>query len=299
MTRLPAAFTLIFLLFAIPSCQKDEKIDHQNLVVDGNKPPPYDGIPEILVENYVSKMNIDLIGLKPDDITRETRTEYLKNNDLSMDAREKVIDDILVEDAYHDRLFQVNSDLLLNGMGYDEIQTVYTDYSFVRDFFYQTGDTFTGQYFDNELMKLQLVLDSKEDYKDGKIDMGEYFSRMSFNLIYDEINMGSENFVIACFENFFKRKPSVKELESGVTMVDGQPTQILLQSGRTKIDFLNIMVSNSEFYQGRVLDAYLSLLLREPETKELSELSQEYENKNDFNIVQKSIAKTDEYAGFE
>lgn len=268
------------------------------MTVPGNTPPPYSGTPTILVDNYVSKLNIDLVGLKPDDNQKESDIVYLEDNDLSFSAREVVIERILDLDAYHDRLFQVTSDLLLNGMGVDEVQTVYDEYEFVRDFLYQSGDTFTAQYIDYELIKLTQLLNVKSDYQSGKINLGEYYSRFSYNLIYDEINMGTENFVIACFENFFKRYPTNTELEKGKEMVDGLPVKLLLKEGRNKIDFLTIMTENSEFYQGRILDAYRTLLLRDPTSDELNELTDQFQNSDDFSTVQIEITKLDEYAGF-
>lgn len=291
---------LIFLFsLVLNSCQKDEITTHKNLTIPGNIPPPYHGIPTVLVENYVSKLNIDLVGLKPEEIKKEEDVVFLESENLSESARETVIEEILNLDAYHDRLFQVISNLLLNGMGYDEVEAVQTEYEFVRDFVYQSGDTFTGQFFDNELNKLQLVLDAPAEYKNGTITLNEYFKRMCYNLIYDEINMGSENFVISCFENFFKRNPTVDELSLGVKMVDGDPTKLLLGEGRNKTEFLDIMVFNTEFYQGRVLDAFRTLLLREPTSGELQTITNDFQSADDYRLVQITIAKTDEYAGFE
>ena len=111
--------------------------------------------------------------------------------------------------------------------------------------------------------------------------------------------MGSENFVISCFENFYKRYPTVGELENGVAMVDGQTSRLLLKEGKNKVDFLDILISNSEFFQGRVLDAFRSLLLRDPISQELSEVTEKFITTDDYKNVQKDIAKTDEYAGFD
>ena len=279
-------------------CKKEETTAHKDYTISGNVPPPYSGVPTILVENYVNKMYIDLIGLQPDDLARKAAVEYLEANNLKSESREKVIGDVIALDEFKDRLFQINSDLLLNGMGYDEVKGVYDEYSFVRDFVYQNGDTFQGQFFDRELEKLQHLLDGPSEYKSGAITLNEYFNRFSFNLIYDEINMGSENFVKSCFENFFKRNPTESELENGVRMVDGQPSQILMKTGSNKLDFLKIVVADSEFYQGRVLDAFRTLLLRDPLSNELSEYTALFKTSNEYNILLINLVKTDEYAGF-
>lgn len=239
-----------------------------------------------------------MIGLKPEFSVRDSIVAYLKDNELSIASREVVISNILKNQAYHDRLFQINVDLLLNGMGYDEIVGVQQEYSFVRDFYYQQGDTFLGQFIGYEVEKLDLLLEVLGDYRDGKITLNEYFRRMSFNLIYDEINMGSENFVISCFENLFKRYPTENEKNNGVQMVDGVSVQILRSEGRTKVDFLNIITEDPEFYQGRVLDAFSTLLLRDPSSLELAKLTSDYIAHGNYGLMQTEIIKSDEYAGF-
>lgn len=294
-----AHFIILFVAFAAGfSCSKDEIITHEQLIVPGNQKPPYNGIPSILVENYVTKIYIDLIGQKPTPEEKDTGVKYLLDNKLSDEAREKLISDVIAVQAYHDRLFQISTDLMLNGMGYDEIDDVRTEYEAVKDFYLQAGDTFFARFIENEVLKLQLVLDAPMDYQNKDISLNEYYSRLSFNLIYDEINMGSENFVISCFENLFKRKPTASEDSSGVSMVDGISSTILRKEGRTKLDFLNIVTQDPEFYQGRVLDAYSTLLLRPPNSEELGNATEKFITSGDYNQVQIDIVKTDEYAGF-
>ena len=290
-------FSLFVLAFL--SCRKEEKTDHQNLIVSGNTPPPYNGISSILIDNYVNKLYVDLIGLNPDGITKSNTTSYLKENKLSLDSRNKVIDDILAMNEYDSRFYQVNADLMLNGMGYNEVQKTHDEYANLRDLLYASGDTFTAQVVEKEVDKLRLVLEAPQDYKTGTIGMGLYLYRMANNLIYDEINMGSENFVKACFENMFKRSPTTEELRNGVDMVDGQPVQLLLKAGRNKLDFLDIMTGNLEFFQGRILDAYRTYLLRNPDSQELSYLTDVFVQSDDYGMVQKEILTKDEYAGFE
>ena len=289
---------LLVLLLTAFSCRKDEIITHEQLIVPGNQIPPYNGIPSILVENYVNKIYIDLIGLKPSPEEKEAGVNYLLDNQLRVEAREKLISDVMAIQAYHDRLFQISTDVLLNGMDYDEIDGVRAEYEAIKDLYLQQGDTFFARFIENEVLKVQLVLDAPEDYRNKDISLNEYYSRLSFNLIYDEINMGSENYVISCFENLFKRKPTASEDSSGVDMVDGISTTILRKEGRTKLDFLTIMSQDPEFYQGRVLDAYSTLLLRKPNSAELGEATGNYISSGDYYQVQIDIIKTDEYAGF-
>ena len=292
-------FLLLALFMAQVSCQKEEKIIHEELILDNNQAPPYNGIPSVLIENYIDKIYIDLLGVQPETSEKDSIVLYLKENKLSMSSRETVIDQVVKRQSYHDRLFQVLSDLMLNGMGVDEINSIHTDYAAIRDLFYQQGDTFTAEFIGFEVEKLGDVLSASQDYQLGSIDLNEYFRRMSFNLIYDEINMGSDNFVISCFENMFKRNPTEDEKKKGVDMVDGISTQILRKEGRTKVDFLVIVTLDFEFYQGRVLDAYRTYLQRDPTSSELGLATSDFVGHENYALLQRALLITDEYAGFK
>ena len=56
--------------------------------------------------------------------------------------------------------------------------------------------------------------------------------------IYDEINMGTENFVVSIFQNFFHRYPTAAELYSASNMVDGNQSTIFNTNGSSKKDFI-------------------------------------------------------------
>ena len=294
-----SAFSIAILMVTFTACEKQEVLIHENLVVPGNKAKDYSGISTVLVENYVQKIYIDLIGQKPTQAQFEDAMLHLESNDLSEASRIDVINDVIAEQAYHDRFFQIVSSLMLNGMSFEEVDNTRLEYIFIRDLIYATGDTLTGQIIDFEVKKLEALVAAPTDYQNGDINVDEYFARMCYNLIYDEINMGSENFAISCFENFFKRYPTVEELERSVKMIDANVTTLLLQEGLNKEDFIEIVTSNVEFYQGRILDAYLTLLLRTPDSGELTAATNKFLQSNDFEEVQIDIVKTDEYAGFE
>lgn len=291
---------IVFLIcMTIFSCSKDELLIHENLTISGNKSKDYHGISTVLVENYVNKIYIDLIGLKPTYQELTEAVETLEASGLSFETRASMIRSLMLRTEYFDRFFQISSGLLLNGFSREEIEQFWLEYQAVRNLVYQTGDTLLGQFLDYEISKLEDLLNAPEAYRLSEINLSEYYYRMCYNAIYDEINMGSENFVKACFENFFKRYPTVEELQRGVTMVDGGATSLLLQDGSNKIDFVEIVTSDKEFFEGRILDVYESLLLREPTSTELAEATKSFVADSDFQNVQVEIMKTDEYAGFE
>lgn len=292
--------TLFFVAaLLLIGCKKEETVNvHENLYVSGNVAPPYDGVTTMQVRNYVNKMYIDLIGEEPSDTQLDADVAFLETHNLSDSARGVVINNVMTNPLYYDRLWVVTSTEMIEGMGPDELDAEILTYQYISDQLYMSGDTFTGQVIDYEVLKLQQLASAGNDLQAGSIDLNEFYARFIFNLIYDEINMGSENFVISCFENLYFRYPTVDELSSGVTMVDGFPAIVLLTDGNSKEDFIDILTNSSEFYEGVVYANYLALVLREPTSSEMTSGSIDLSNSGDLQALQLSIIKTDEYAGF-
>jgi len=69
-------------------------------------------------------------------------------------------------------------------------------------------------------------------------------------------------------------------------------------NGQTKGDFLHIVTTSREFYEGMIIWAYLNLLARFPTSAETSALMNDFYTDHDFQNVQKKIMVTNEYANF-
>ena len=63
-------------------------------------------------------------------------------------------------------------------------------------------------------------------------------------------------------------------------------------------DFINIMTSVDEFYQGLVIDIYNQLLARLPNSQEMGDGTIELSTTLNYQMLQRKVMKTDEYAGF-
>lgn len=292
-------FLPLILLLVFAGCKKTEVIEiRENLVVSGNAPPDYNGVTTLQVQSYVNRLYVDVKGEQPTFDGLTEKVQYLKDNNLSMSSRETLINELFDTDEYYINLFNYTSIQLLNGISKVDLEEQVLFYTFLVDQALSSGDALLAQYFEYEAFKMQNVVDASTDLQDGSISINEFYKRFCFNLVYDEINMGSENLVISCFENLFNRYPTIEELSSGVTMVDSGPAILLLESGDSKEDFLNIVVSNPEFYVGRVFEQFQSLLLRAPTQIEQQTFAEIMIDANSLQALQLSILKTDEYAGF-
>lgn len=280
------------------SCKKKTVDIHENLIVEGNTPPPYDGISSTQIEVYVNKLHIDLLGVQVNDSDLASYTQYLKQQNLSTASRDSVIDVILSKQQYYDRLFALLSGRMLEGINEFQLQDEVNTYTFVAQQLYATGDTLNAQVVEYERDKLAYLLDADSLYMEGDINVNQFYAAFSNNLVYDEINMGSLNFVIACFENFLYRSPTAQETTNGVEMVDGQSRPILQSDGNSKLDFIGIITTCNEFYEGLVIENFTSYLSRQPTSQEMFDFTDLVKTSNDLEELKKNILHTDEYAGF-
>lgn len=295
---------LILLVSAFFSCTKKETIyvnEHENQLINGNTAPPFSGVTTLQVQNYINKSYIDLLGREPGDTELETQSSLLKNNGLGDNAKEILLNNLINTDEYYIRFFDIYRRSHLNGVLESQIEELILTMEYFYDQYQNDPDPLLQAYAEYLLVALEKMEDlqnARTDYQSGTINVNQFMARIIDNEVYNEINMGSENFVIAAFNNLFKRNPTAAELERGITMVDGQPAQLLLQDGTNKDDFVAIITSNLEFHEGLTFDIYNTLLAREPSSVEMDASTLNLNTNSDFQLIQKTVMKSEEYVGF-
>jgi hypothetical protein len=160
------------------------------------------------------------------------------------------------------------------------------------------GDTLTAYVIQQDADALIELSTARADYESGLIEINEYYRRHIWNLFYDMINMGSENFVLSCFENFIYRSPTEVELEAGMMMYDGLGAFLFLQDGDSKTDLVDLVVNSDSFYEGLVIENYQRFLARSPNSVELYNESLELLAGAPISELQERILISEEYAGF-
>jgi hypothetical protein len=292
--------SLTFSLFFTACTEKEtiNQIDHTNVIIDDNTAPPYSEVTTVQIQNYINKMYIDLIGREPLQQELEDDTNLLKNNNLSQESRIQVLNQLMSNPLYFDRFFDVYSAAYLNGIGEQEILGQIYLYVSQQELAEQAGNYALAQYYQIEIDKLDNLLTSRNDYESNEITITEFMQRFCYNYFYDEINMGSENFVLSCFENFLKRFPTESEKAAGITMVDGFSSQLLLRDGNTKKDFVEIITTNPGFYEGLTIDIYQQLLARNPDSEEMNDATLNLSENTNYQSIQQKVIVSSEYAGF-
>lgn len=296
-----------FLLFS-GGCKKQEIVD-----VPDNQSPWYDEIPTIIVNNYVNKVFIDLIGREPTDEELETETTLLQNAKLSFASRDALIDklqnstqfvpvDSTYRRAYHRWLYEQSKSRFIEGASIDAIYEELGNLNFALTLAIEAGDTTSAEYLGalEGVQDIHKLIAADTLFEQGFIDVLEFTRRMLDNAIYDKINMNSFNLVNAAFDDLYHRFPTINEFDAGYTMVENnEPAVLFGHSGASKNTFLYLMTHSSEMYEGMIIWAFQTLLARRPNTMEVYALLPQFLANKNFKNIQKSIIRTDEYGHFD
>jgi hypothetical protein len=280
---------IVLTVLVLASCQKED------LIIEDNTAPPDSTISTLILENYVAKCYISLLGRDPSETEEQNAVQLLRDNNLSVASRKQMIDEILTDVEYRDKILETNSIKLLNApFDTTEIQTQLFIYNqLLNDPQYAEFTDLIQEVIDN----LETLLDTPEDFRNGTIGMQEMHRRLVTNDIYDQINMGSFNFVLSLFNHFLYRDPTAEEHDAGITMVDGFNAVVFYQTGSSKEEFIDIFLNSDDYFEGQVRELYLRYLFREPDSEEQSYHAVRYRDSGNYNRLQKDILSTDEFAG--
>lgn len=281
----------------LAACAKDEVI-HEDLIIDGNEPPDVTGVSSVAVNNYINSLYIDLYGRTPTSDELLSASELLIAGNYDSLARLDVVQGLMNEWEYYKNINLLTSQLYLVDVDSMSIQYQIDYWEYLVDLYTDLGDPTLAALYTWELNRLYPLASAHVDLSNETIGMSEYLRIYLDNYYYDQVNMGSLNFVISCFVNLFHRYPTDDEEASGVAMVDGATEQLFLMDGSSKGDFMDIMTTTPEFYQGLVISAYTTFLARNPTAAEIDKHMQELIDSGDYNALKKTILISEEYAGF-
>lgn len=297
-------YFLLFLFLGFIAC--DDGFE----VVPNNEKPYYDGVPTELIENYVSKLFIDLLGREPLDIELEQEVNALKNNDLSQESRQILVEklqtgidqnpgDTTYKHAYYHRLYDLLKLRFIEGASRSEINSEINTLkqAILRDSL--NGDWADFQEGKLRLARLEELHTMGDKYREGQTDLVGVCNRLIYNGIYDIINMNTFNFINATFDDLYFRFPSQNEFDAAFQMIEYNQSQVIFtQSGQNKADYVSIVTSTREFYEGNIIWVYRTLLAREPSTSEKEAILEDFFQNKDLQKIQKNILIGDEYANF-
>lgn len=276
----------ILLFILTISCTKYEANP-----VPNNKPPVDQTLTLARQTNYINRIYITLLGVKPDSAVLQMALAQLAVNPNSILIRESLVGSIIAQPQYPHKLWEDVRGDLLDGIDTGGIRLEYNQAAAN----YATATGWQKQYWLGQMQRLQSLFTIPQDIANGVITMNEVHQRAVNNSIYDEINMGTENFVVSTFQNFFFRYPIAAELGQSKKMVDGGQAVLFLQSGNSKTDFMQIIFSSSSYYEGQITYLYQKYLYRLPTSEELSLATLAYLQHKDYQRLQIEFLASNEY----
>ncbi len=278
---------LIGLLFL--SCNKTEE-----KIIGDNNPPADNTIPASLRINFINKIYISLIGREPETSEFNDADLVLRNSNFSIASRKTIIQEILNQDAFLDREFEIYRNDLMSGIDTAEISDLITTFEFLL-----TNSTYIQQWPQIEIEKARLIslFNVGSELKNGNITLVEMQRRCVDNYYFDQLNMGSLNFVIACFQNLLLRNPTQFEQTEGVKMLDGFNGILFLQTGESKAQFQQIFFQSDNYYAGQIKLNFLRFMLRLPNSEEEVYFSSRLKSEGNIKSVLIDLLSLDEYAG--
>lgn len=284
-------FLLLFpfsALLLFGSCTKREE-----RLIPGNIAPPDNTIPNSLKVNFINKLYIGLLGREPETAEFELAKNSLDASNFSKASRASLVNTVLGNSIFYDREYEIMRGDLLNSTDTSQINDMIETFQFLL-----TSPSYMEQWplIQIELDKLIILKNAPSDLKNGIISIKKMQEIGCNNFFFDNINMGSTNFVIATFQHLLLRNPTAFETQEGVKLVDGFSGTLFLNTGNSKTNYFSIFFNSSDYCEGQVKLLFTRFLFRLPKSEEAVYFTNLYKAEFDYKQLIKEILITDEYA---
>ena len=281
--------SILFLILILSGCKKSELV-----TVTGNQAPPDGTIQSVIVENYINRSYILVLGREPSASELLTSKSSLLGNNLDSVSRMQFLSVLTNAPDYLPHLYELNKIDLLNNV--DTVE--FLNFIAIFDFYLQdTTYAFQWPFLTVEKDRLVQMLNGYSQFITGTISLAELQRRMCNNYVYDQINMGTSNFVLSTFSLLINRNPTRSELTSGISMADGNNAILFLTAGNSKNDYLTILTGGNNYFEGQVARLYIRFLNRDPDTNEMVDATNLYATTGQYSSVLKKILSTNEFIG--
>lgn len=218
-------------------------------------------------EKYIQKTSLTLLGKMLGEQEKNIYLNIVEKDSDSKKVKSKIIDIMMSSpDFYVNMEAQLREEYLENLSKNDFAEIYLKDYFQLNEvrkesiFWLNFHSTF------NNLYRIANI--THRTMKDS-IDIRTIQYLLIDNNIYSQINMGSDNFIISTFQHFIRRKPTNYELIQGKSMITGQESTLFGKKGFGKKDYIILLLSNSEYWEGQVVFWFNKLKNRDPSNSEI------------------------------
>ena len=277
--------SLILLSLLLASCARDN-------IVPVDKLPADSTITQIELENYINKTHIALLNRKPTQAELTQSLQQLDVDRYNRSIRDTYVLGIQDLDRSKWAIWQFLSDRILDGIDTTQVRESADIFQYRVD---NSGTQNEKDYWQWLLDRTNNNLVALEGWYNQDSTYNSLVGWMVRMPIYDEINMGTENFVVSIYQHYYHRYPTDHELTQASKMVDRQWGLLYGVNGNSKADFLNIFLNQGEFQQGLIINAFESYLNRIPTTIESDKHHHHLNNGWDYLKLQRYLLTSSEF----
>lgn len=259
--------------------------------VDGNNPPDDPTVSYSTRDQYIERVYITLLGRKPDSTEHSSARVIIDQNPRDSALRYQWLAGLPADRSVSVKRWDDIRSELLESVDTAAIGELITTLEILKS----GAPPEQKPLYDAEIARLDRILYVPDSLHQGVYSTTDVHRYVVDNAIYDDINMGTENFVVSVFDHFLYRYPTQYELESSKRIVEGLRDILFLESGQGKSEFLDIFFASSAYAEGQVRYVYRNYLFREPTGTEVQLEQGRFSADTDFTGLQLRIMSTDEY----
>jgi len=273
------------LLGLLASCGRDTIVPVDNLPVDST-------ITQIELENYINRTHIALLNRKPTENELATSIQQLNIDPYNRNIRDTYVSNIQSMQRSKWAVWQFLSNRILDGIDTADVNSGALWY---QDRVDNSSTQNEKDYWQGLVDRTLGNIEALDGWYAGDTAYGDLIGWMVRLPVYDEINMGTENFVVSVYQHFYHRYPTNHELDQASRMVDRQWGLLYGTNGNSKVDFLEIFLQRGEFKQGIIINQFEGYLGRTPNTTETDKFLNHLNSGWDILRLQRYILTSSEY----
>lgn len=278
-------FSLLSISLLLASCGRDTIIPVDNLPADST-------ITQVELENYINRTHIALLNRKPTASEFTQSIQQLDINRYDRAIRDAYITNIQDMQRSKWAVWQFLSDRILDGT---DTADVYWSAQWYQQRVDNSGTQNEQDYWQGLLDRTNNNIATLNGWYSNDSTYDALIAWMVRMPVYDEINMGTENFVVSIYQHFYHRYPTDHELEQASDMVDRQWALLYGANGNSKADFIEIFTAQGEFKQGIIINVFESYLNRLPTTAESDRFLDHLSNDWDYQQLQRYLLTASEF----
>jgi len=258
----------------------------ETVIVDVAPPEGELRVSDARLEQYIFRSFVDLLGSAPSESEVVDWSQRLRSGDYSAEVRLELIETLQTDpgyrSAYANNLYQSAKERFIENLDDAELKRRFAEIGAPE-----------------QNMRIRQLLEWSEGVLTDTTNYLDLQRLCVFNGAYDQVNMGSFNFVRATFDNLLWRFPTDEEYEAGFDMVNDQEQATLFgKEADSKAGYIEIITASEEALQGTAIWQYQQLLARRPTAAETLAAVPALRSTRNVIDLQKVIMQSDEYAGF-